>query len=94
MHYHSMNISSQTYYVSYKKSTNLELCNISDQNHIGIFSPSISEGNKVTLTPPPVFQGDVSNLFNSEEKCLGKFMSSMYFIIFGILQDSQKCLGL
>jgi hypothetical protein len=49
--------------------------------------PSISEGKKVTLTPPPAFQGDISNLFNSEKKCLGKFMSSIYFnIIFEILQ--------
>jgi hypothetical protein len=50
--------------------------------------PASQRGKKVTLTPPPVFQGDISNLFNFEEKCLGKFMSSTYFnIIFGILQD-------
>jgi hypothetical protein len=49
--------------------------------------PASKRGNKVTLTPPPVFEGDFFNLFNSKVKCQGKFMPLMYFIILGIMQD-------
>jgi hypothetical protein len=81
--------SSQTY-VLYKKATQFWACvNGVSQNlaHWDFLPPASQRGNKVTLTPPPIFQGDFSNLFNSESKCLEKFMSSMYFIIFGILLD-------
>jgi hypothetical protein len=42
---------------------------------LGFSPPSITEGNKMTLIPPLVFQGDFSKV------------SSGYFILFGILQD-------
>jgi hypothetical protein len=35
-------------------------------SHWDFLPPASQRGNKVTLIPPLVFQGDFSNLFNSE----------------------------
>jgi hypothetical protein len=44
---------------------------------LGFSFPSITEGEK----------GDADRLLLFFKVTLGKFMSSMYFIIFGVLQD-------
>jgi hypothetical protein len=54
------------------------------KRHWDFLPPASQRGNK-TLTSPPVFQDNFSNLFNSEEKCLGKFMSWTY------LKSSEFC---
>jgi hypothetical protein len=52
---------------------------------LGFSFPSITEGEK----------GDADRLLLFFKVTLGKFMSSMYFIIFGVLQDfTPKMLGI